>query len=185
MDLKKQIEAYQPYNEQEAKDKSVILKYIDRFDDLLTRENELAHFTASSWIVNKERTKDVMIYHNIYDSWSWTGGHADGEEDLLAVAVREAKEETGLKNISPVSGDIYSLEIVCVNGHVRRGSDVSSHLHINATYLLEADEAEPLSIKPDENSGVKWVHIEDTAALSMEPCMWNIYRKLNEKLNLL
>ena len=185
MNLKKEIEAYQPYNEQETTDKAVILKYIDAFDDLLTRENELAHFTASSWIVNKDRTKVVMIYHNIYDSWSWTGGHADGEEDLLAVAVREAQEETGLEHIRPVSEDIYSLEIVCVNGHVKRGKYVASHLHINVTYLLEADEEEPLRIKQDENSGVKWVNIEDTIAMSSEPCMWDIYRKLNEKLNLI
>lgn len=185
MNLKKEIEAYQPYNEQETTDKAVILKYIDSFDNLLTRENELAHFTASSWIVNKERTKVVMIYHNIYDSWSWTGGHADGEEDLLAVAIREAREETGLEHIRPVSEDIYSLEIVCVNGHVKRGKYVASHLHINVTYLLEADEAETLKIKQDENSGVKWVNIEDTIAMSSEPCMWDIYRKLNEKLNLI
>lgn len=185
MNLKKEIEAYQPYNEQEAADKAVILKYIDSFDNLLTRENELAHFTASSWIVNKERTKVVMIYHNIYDSWSWTGGHADGEEDLLAVAIREAREETGLEHIRPMLEDIYSLEIVCVNGHVKRGKYVASHLHINVTYLLEADEAETLKIKQDENSGVKWVNIEDTIAMSSEPCMWDIYRKLNEKLNLI
>lgn len=183
MSLKPQIQAYQPYNEQEAKDKSVILKYIDTFDDLLTRENELAHFTSSSWIVNKNRTKVVMIYHNIYNSWSWTGGHADGDADLLAVAIREAKEETGLENIRPVSEDIYSLEIVCVNGHIKRGKYVASHLHINVTYLLEADETEPLRIKQDENSGVKWVNIEDTIAMSSEPCMWDIYRKLNEKLS--
>ncbi len=183
MNLKKQIQAYQPNNEQEAKDKSVILKYIDTFNDLLSRENELAHFTSSSWIVNKDRTKAVMIYHNIYNSWSWTGGHADGDANLLAVAIREAKEETGLENIKPVSEDIYSLEIVCVNGHVKRGKYVASHLHINITYLLEADETEPLRIKQDENSGVKWVNIEDTIALSSEPCMWDIYRKLNEKLN--
>ena len=77
--IKEQIEKYEPYNEQEKKDKEVMLKYMDTFDNLLTRENEFAHFTASNWIVNKKRTKVLMIYHNIYQSWAWTGGHADGE----------------------------------------------------------------------------------------------------------
>ena len=100
-ELKAKIENYKPYNEQEEKDKQTMLKYIDTFDDLLTRENEFAHFTASSWAVNKEKSKVLMVYHNIYQSWTWTGGHSDGEADLLKVAIKELKEETGIKNVTP------------------------------------------------------------------------------------
>lgn len=74
MKLREQIEKYIPYNAQEIKEQEVILRYMDTFDNLLTRDNEFAHFTASAWIVNEERTKVLMIYHNIYQSWSWTGG---------------------------------------------------------------------------------------------------------------
>ncbi len=183
MKLKEQIQNYKPYNEQEEKDKQTILKYIDTFEDVLTRNNEFGHFTASSWVVNKERTKVLMIYHNIYQSWAWTGGHADGESDLLNVAVRELKEETGVENVTVLNPDIYSLEIICVNGHVKRGKYVSSHVHLNCTYLLEVDEKEALKIKEDENSGVKWVKIEDVAKESSEPWMTEkVYAKLIEKL---
>ena len=89
MNLKEQIKNYIPYNEQEKNDKEMMLKYIDTFEDVLTRENRMCHFTASNWIVNKERTKVLMIYHNIYKSWAWTGGHADGDSDLLHVALKE------------------------------------------------------------------------------------------------
>ena len=98
MDFKEMLEAYVPYNEQEENDKEMMLKYIDTFEDVLTRENRMCHFTASSWIVNKERTKILMIYHKIYDSWAWTGGHCDGDSDMLHVAVKEAIEETGVEN---------------------------------------------------------------------------------------
>lgn len=183
MKLKEQIENYQPYNEQEEKDKQTILKYMDTFEDVLTRNNEFGHFTASSWVVNKERTKVLMIYHNIYQSWAWTGGHADGESDMLNVAVRELKEETGVENVKVLTPDIYSLEIICVNGHVKRGKYVSSHVHLNCTYLLEVDEKETLKIKEDENSGVKWVKIEEVAKASSEPWMTEkVYQKLTEKL---
>ncbi len=183
MNLKEQIENYKPYNEQEEKDKEIMLKYINTFDDVLTRNNEFGHFTASSWAVNKQRTKVLMIYHNIYKSWAWTGGHADGEENLLNVAIRELKEETGVKNVRVLNNDIFSLEIICVDGHVKRGKYVSSHVHLNVTYLLEVDEEEILKIKEDENSGVKWVNIEDVEKVTDEKWVReNIYRKENEKL---
>lgn len=183
IDLKTQIENYEPYNEQEEKDKQTILKYIHTFDNVLTRENEFAHFTASSWTVNKEKTKVLMIYHNIYQSWACTGGHSDGEADLLKVAIRELKEETGVKNVKVLKNNIFSLEVVTVNGHVKRGNYLSSHLHLNLTYLLEVDEKEILHIKEDENSGVKWVPIEEVKNMSRENWIKeNIYTKLNQKL---
>lgn len=182
--LREQIKNYVPYNEQEEKDKQTILKYMDTFDDVFTRDNEFGHFTASAWATNKDRTKVIMIYHNIYKSWAWTGGHADGETDLLGTAMRELKEETGAKNIRVLNnGDILSLEIVRVDGHVKRGKYVSSHVHLNLTYAFEVDEKDELRIKEDENSGVKWVNIEDVEKFSTETWLKeNIYRKLNEKI---
>ena len=183
MDLRKQIEEYQPDNEQEQKDKEVMLKYFDTFDDVLTRNNEFGHFTASAWVMNKERTKALMIYHNIYQSWAWTGGHSDGEEDLLGVAIREVKEETGVKDVKVIDPNIFSLEIICVNGHIKRGKYVASHVHLNVTYLLEVDEKEILQIKEDENSGVKWIPIEDVEKVSTETwVVENVYRKIIKKL---
>lgn len=183
--LKKQIEKYIPFNEQEENDKKIMLEYMNTFDNLLTRENEIAHFTASSWVVNKERTKILMIYHKIYNSWTWTGGHADGDKNLLYTAIRELKEETGVENVNILKDDIFSLESICVNGHIKRGKYVSSHLHFNLTYLLEVDEIENLKIKEDENSGVKWIPITEINKHSTEQWMKdNIYPKLLEKINI-
>ena len=109
MDWIKDIENYEPYNEQEIKDKDLILKCIKLHDDILTRENTIAHITSSGYIVNKSRTKVLMIYHKIYKSWAWTGGHADGDSNLLHVAIKEAKEETGLKNVTPITETILGL----------------------------------------------------------------------------
>lgn len=182
-DLKRKIEVYKPYNEQEEKDKKVMISYINHFDNVLTRENEFGHFTASSWVVNKQRTKVLMIYHNIYHSWTWTGGHADGEYNLLEVALRELKEETGVKDVNLLSSDIFSLEVLCVNGHLKRGKYVASHVHLNLTYLLEVDEEETLQMKEDENSGVKWIPIEDVDKYSTESWMVEkIFSKLNKRL---
>ena len=93
-----QISEYCPCNEQEQADKKNILAFLSENDNAFLRENELAHMTASAWVVNHNRTKVLMVYHKIYDSWSWTGGHADGETDLLSVALREVTEETGIRH---------------------------------------------------------------------------------------
>ena len=182
MNLKEQIQNYIPYNEQEENDKEMMLKYIQTFEDVVTRENKMCHFTASNWIVNKEKTKALMIYHNIYKSWGWTGGHADGDSNLLHVALKEAEEETGLKNFKLLNDGIFSIEILTVDSHIKRGKFVPSHLHLNVSFLLEADENESLTIKPDENSGVEWIDIQKTIELTNEEKMRPIYQKLNEKL---
>lgn len=174
---------YQPYNQQEEKDRTQILKWIDSGMDILTRNNTTAHLTASAWVVNPDHTKVLMVYHNIYDSWSWMGGHADGESDLLATAIREVKEESGIHDVRPLTEDIFSLEVLTVDGHVKRGEYVSSHLHLNITYLLEADDQQEVHMKEDENSGVKWFRLDDAVKASCEP--WfrtHVYSKLNEKL---
>jgi len=182
-DLKNNLKTFKPYNEQEEVDRKIMLKYLNDFDDTLTRQNEYGHFTSSSFILNKERTKIVMIYHKIYDSWAWTGGHSDGDNDLLYVAIKEAKEETGLKTVKPILNDIYSLEIINVKGHEKRGKYVASHVHLNATYLLEADENECIRIKEDENSGVKWVSINEILDMSSEPWMRDrVYSKIINKM---
>ena len=182
-ELISKIKKYQPFNEQEEMDKALILNWIETQENAFSRENTVAHMTASAWVVNKERSKVLMIYHNIYNSWSWLGGHADGETDLLAVAVREVKEEAGITNVRPVSDEIFSLESLTVDGHVKKGRYVSNHLHLNVTYLLEADSEEAVSVKADENSGVAWFTPGEALKKSTEP--WfveHVYGKLVKKL---
>ena len=186
MEIYEQIKAYRPWNEQERQDQVLILDFLRKNSDAFYRTNLLAHMTASAWVVNPQRSKALMVYHRLYDSWSWTGGHADGEEDLLAVALREVREETGVQCLRPVTEEIYSLEVLTVDGHEKHGRYVPSHLHLNVTYLLEAEEDQPLRVCEAENSGVAWFSLADALSASTEP--WfveRIYKKLNEKLKVL
>lgn len=181
--LLEDIKRYIPYNEQEKIDKEVIIDLINKNNNILNRSSKDYHLTASSWIVNETFDKILLVYHNLYDSWSWTGGHADGDSNLLNVAIKEAKEETGITNIYPLSKNIYSLEILAVDGHIKKNEYVNSHLHLNITYLLCASSNDELKIKPDENSSVSWFNIDEVVDKSSEK--WfreHIYSKLNEKL---
>ena len=176
------IRAYVPVNEQEARDKALILSCLS-LPGVFTRENALCHMTASAWICDPAREKVLLAYHNLYRSWSWLGGHADGEEDLLAVALREAREESGLVSVVPVTGQIFSLEALPVFGHEKRGVYVSSHLHLNVTYLLEADPSDPVFAKQDENSAVGWFTPDEMErAVSEKWMLERVYRKLSRKM---
>lgn len=182
MDSIELIQRYVPYNEQEEKDKSIILNCIEVFEDVLTRNNKIAHFTSSAFVLNKARDKVLVVHHNIYNSWSWTGGHADGEKDLLAVAIKELREETGVININLMTTGIFSLDILPVLGHIKRGEYVSPHLHLSVAFLIEADENDPLIVKEDENSGVRWILLEELIAYSNEPHMHKVYGKFISKI---
>jgi len=180
--LKDEIRAYIPFNEQEIKDKEEILRWLEAGgDEIYTRKNRTAHMTASAWVVSPDRRHVLMAYHNLYQSWAWLGGHADGETDLRAVARREAEEESGIAGLRDAGG-ILSLEILTVDGHEKRGEYVSSHLHLNVTYLFEAEMDAALAVKPDENSAVGWIAVEEMEKKVSEPWMMKrVYRKLIEK----
>lgn len=173
------IQNYLPKNEFEAQDKKVMLALIKQHQaNILSRENEIAHLCASGFILNEALDKTLMIYHNLYDSWGWTGGHADGNGDLLAVALKEAREETGIQDFRPLSHLPQSLDILPVWSHYKKGKPINSHLHLTVTYLLIADETAPLIVNEDENSAVGWIPIDEISHHCNEPLMIPIYMKL-------
>lgn len=181
MNYKSEIEKYIPSSPQEESDKNIMLDYIERYDNVLLRENKIAHITSSGLVLNRSLDKMLMVHHNIYNTWSWTGGHADGEKNILKVAIKEAVEETGVSNISPLTESIVSLDILPVYGHMKKGKYVSAHLHLSISYVLIANEKDTLTVKEDENSGVRWVKLNDIGDFSNEPYLINIYNKIIKK----
>ena len=153
MSLTTDIRSYQPFNQQEASDREVILRQLEA-DPRVFQRDSLAHMTCSIWTEQ--------------------------------VALRELEEETGVADARIVPcgpGNIFSLEVLTVDGHEKRGRYVSSHVHLNVTYLAVASPDDPLRVKPDENSGVRWMDLDEALAASTEPWMRDrIYRKLVDKL---
>ena len=178
------IKNYNPINEQEISDKNLILDLYNTYgDNLLSRDTLIAHITVSAWITNKTMDKVLMNYHNIYKNWGWLGGHADGMDDLLQVAKKEIYEESGLSNITPLTTNIISLEALPVVSHIKNGKFVSSHIHLNVTYLFMANEEDMLVVNRNEGSGLKWVIKEEAPIITHEEQMKPIYIKLNNRID--
>ena len=123
----------------------------------------------------------VVVYHIINDGWIYPGGHADGDDDLLSVAVREVEEETGLK-VKVLSNDIYSIQSAPVKGHIKHGKYVSAHLHLDVLYIMEADDFTSLVYREDESKGVKWIPFEEADNETMCDFIRPIHKKLIVKL---
>ena len=171
------IKKYIPKNEQEEMDKKTIIQFIEKNDDYLERTNLVAHMSSSAIVVNEAMTKVLFAHHNIYNSWGWLGGHNDGDPDSLKVAIKEAKEEAGIKNIRPYSEEIFMIDVIYVFNHIKHGKYVNDHLHLNTTYLLIAEETDNLIVKPDENSGVAWFDIETVFDYVSEERIQAVYKK--------
>ena len=176
------LKKYIPSNEQERADIALMLKAENLFGDILSRENEFCHMTSSAFIINKSHTKVLAIYHNIYKTWSWVGGHADGDDDMLYVAQKETKEETSLKTFKVLDDMPISVEILPVKSHIKNNKYVPAHQHFNVTFLFEADENDYIHIQEEENSNIAWLTFDDLIEITEEPFMLPIYKKIIEKI---
>ena len=174
-----EIKRFVPNCAQEEQDKTIMLEWAKHYkENALLRTNTVAHFTSSAFILNETRDKTLMVYHNIYNAWSWTGGHADGNKDFLAVAKQEAMEETGITKLEPITTDVISLDIIPVFGHIKNGEYVSAHLHLSVAYAFSAIEDQVLQNAPEENSAVRWIDVQSLDKECTETEMLKIYNKI-------
>lgn len=184
MDLLKELESYEAFDELEARDLDSTKQFLKAFGDFAySRDCLVGHVTPSAWMVNPSRTKVVMAYHNIYKNFAWLGGHSDNEKNCLSVALKEVEEESGLRNVRVLNGGkVFDLNVMNVASHIKKGKKVSNHIHFTPVYLLEANEEDCLRIAEGENSAIKWVDNGDVINSTDEKFMHHIYGKLLKKV---
>jgi 8-oxo-dGTP pyrophosphatase MutT (NUDIX family) len=152
------LRAYAPEDQAEREMLSRMVEFVATHDDCFDRRLAIGHMTGSAWVVDREREHALLTHHRKLDRWLQVGGHADGNADLLEVAMREAREESGLCGLRAVSETPFDVDIHEIP---ERGTE-PRHLHYDVRYLLEADHEEPLVVS-EESHALAWVPLRELA----------------------
>lgn len=163
----------------DARDRSLaeeFAQFATAHADCLLRSCVPGHFTGSAWVVDRSRQRTLLTHHRKLDKWLQLGGHADGEADLLAVALREAREESGLTLVKAVTPGIFDLDRHLIPA--RKGEP--EHWHYDVRFLIEADPQQPLVVT-SESKDLAWVEIATVRDLNPEESMLRMVRRTQRK----
>jgi 8-oxo-dGTP pyrophosphatase MutT (NUDIX family) len=155
------LKNHQPFNQEETQFKQQMTEFINLNTDCFERTLLVGHITGSAWIVDKSRQFTLLTHHRKLDKWFQTGGHCDGDSDVLNVAIKEAQEETGLADIQAISPEIFDIDI----HEIPERKGVPKHLHYDVRFLLEADMNEPLIIS-SESADLAWIELSKVSQLN-------------------
>jgi 8-oxo-dGTP pyrophosphatase MutT (NUDIX family) len=143
----------------EAATVGVFTDLVDAHDDAhaYRRERRAGHFTGSAWVVSADGRRTLLMHHRKLDRWLQPGGHADGDMDLARVALREAEEETGLRDLV-VEADVFDLDRHAIPA---RG-DEPEHWHYDVRYVVRATGSEDFIVN-EESHALGWRDVSEVA----------------------
>lgn len=169
--FRKLLRRYQPTNEEKFF-KEKMKAFIDIYEDCFERTLDCGHFTASAMLLNKEGNKALLLHHAKLDIWVQPGGHADGNSNLLKVAIKEAQEESGILGIVPVSYEIFDIDIHKIPANAKQ----QAHEHFDVRFLLQVDSDEEL-IQNEESKALQWVDQSTARTLTQERSVLRLFEK--------
>jgi 8-oxo-dGTP pyrophosphatase MutT (NUDIX family) len=161
--LLRSLASYRPFDEHESRMLEILRRFVVEHADCFERSLSLGHITGSAWIVDLQREQVLLTHHHRLDKWLQLGGHADGDPDILRVALREAREESGVEALRSVSKAIFDVDVHEIPA---RGAE-PAHYHYDVRFLLEADRNLPLCIT-SESKALAWVRLSEVDRLTKE-----------------
>lgn len=167
--------AYQPSISLEIESKARMLKFLTDYKNPFSRDQLAGHFTASAFVLNSDMDKFLLMHHAKLDLWVQPGGHCDGDEDVLMVALKEAQEESGIKELAAVSNDIFDIDVHMIPGNAK----TPSHYHYDVRFLLKAIGDDTLS-KNEESKELRWIDkdLKNAADIVLEESILRMMNKV-------
>lgn len=170
---------YRPDDPLEAQAAQRLRQFVEAHADCFERSLAVGHVTGSAWILDRDRAFALLTHHRKLGKWLQLGGHADGDPDVLRVALREAREESGLAAVAPICEEIFDIDIHAIPARGREGE----HLHYDVRFLFEADRGAPMAITAESRS-LEWVPLGRIAERNPEGSMTRMVLKTQRRFAL-
>jgi 8-oxo-dGTP pyrophosphatase MutT (NUDIX family) len=166
------LDAHRPIDAREDEALRSTVNFVRAHPDCFDRTSVAGHVTGSAWVVSGDGTAVVLLHHGKLGRWLQPGGHADGDSDVVRVALREAREETSLQSLRLGGRAIFDVDVHAIPA---RGAE-SAHLHYDVRFLFFADRAED-PVPSDESHGALWLALDDARRLAPEESILRMIRK--------
>jgi 8-oxo-dGTP pyrophosphatase MutT (NUDIX family) len=170
--LRRRLAAYQPFDQDERAMLEILRRFVLENENCFERFLSIGHITGSAWIVDSGREHVLLTHHRRLDKWLQLGGHADGDPNVLQVALREAREESGIGRIWPVNDSIFDVDVHEIPA---RGAE-PMHFHYDVRFLFEADRSQILLIS-SESKALAWVKLSEVRQLTDERSVLRMVEK--------
>ena len=168
------LKNYQPTDSQEVIFTEQITKFVQENPDCFERTLLIGHVTGSAWIVDKSRQFTLLTHHRKLDKWFQTGGHCDGDSDVLNVALKEAQEETGLSDVQILIPKIFDIDI----HEIPERNGIPAHLHYDVRFMFEADMNQTFTVS-SESTDLAWIAFSEVSKLNDSESIMRMVRKMN------
>jgi len=168
------LHVYQPTDVEEQRMWLETIEFVKQNPDCFERSLSIGHITGSAWVIDESGQFVLLMHHRKLDRWFQPGGHADGESDVLQVALKEAQEETGLERIKVVSTAIYDVDVHLIPAN----SKDPAHFHYDIRFLLQADKNKALKIN-SESKNLVWVPLQEVSRYNDSESIMRMARKQN------
>jgi len=166
------LSRHRPADEREHESHERMLAFVRGHADCFERSLAVGHITGSAWLISADGARALLTHHRKLNMWLQLGGHADGDSDVLAVALREAHEESGLTDIEPVSTEIFDVDV----HRIPARKNEPQHWHYDVRFLVRATGSERISVS-DESHDLRWVTPEELAALDVDASVRRMAKK--------
>ncbi len=179
MDQNKVIEMlqdYAPLDKDEMAAKEQTIAFMKKYPDCFQRSLEIGHVTASSWLLSRDGKKALLMHHAKLDIWVQLGGHCDGNPDVLAVAIKEAQEESGIQAISPVREEIFDIDV----HRIPASKNVKEHNHYDIRFLLQVTSDEEI-VQNSESKDLRWFEKNLDELPTRQPSILRMFNKWNDR----
>ena len=146
------LDNYVPMTEEEAATQQRVIDFVQAQENCFERSLEIGHITGSAWLLDKEGSHALLMHHTKLDRWFQLGGHCDGEANVLAVALKEAQEESGIMDIAPVSFEIFDIDVHTIPEH----NGIKAHEHYDIRFLLQV-QSDEVVVQNKESKELRWI----------------------------